>query len=105
MTLRGAGVSNTVVDGNGLDRVFHITGNASVQISDLTISDGDPGIGAGGDVLLYVGQLTLINSRVMNAAAHSGIHPKLVQRIGYTDSFDAGLVIDKKDDDINNLSI
>jgi CSLREA domain-containing protein len=74
MTLKGAGVSNTVIDGNGLDRVFHITENASVQISDLTISDGDPGIGAGGDVLLYDGHLTLINSRVMNAAAHSGIY-------------------------------
>jgi len=58
----GSGVNVTILDGNGVDRVFHIQ-ETSVEISNLTIKNGwaaDPGgLYGGGGVLNERGQLTL----------------------------------------------
>jgi hypothetical protein len=47
LTLQGAGVGRTVLDGNGLDRVLHVVGGTAV-IRDLTISNGKVADGGGG---------------------------------------------------------
>ncbi len=55
MTILGAGSDNTIVDGNGLDRVFHIVSTDSVvKIMNLTIQGGAVGEGefyGGGGIL------------------------------------------------------
>lgn len=40
MTIKGAGATTTVIDGNDLDRIFYIPANKTVSISDLTIQNG-----------------------------------------------------------------
>src|SRR3989475_8330214 len=44
VTITGAGADRTIVDGNGIDRVFEIVNSAAVvAMSSLTIRNGDPG--------------------------------------------------------------
>jgi len=60
MTITGAGASTTIIDGNDLDRIFHITGNFSVNISGVTVRNGylaDNVTGAG--ILNPTGMLNL----------------------------------------------
>lgn len=60
MTITGAGASTTIIDGNDLDRIFHITGNFSVNISGVTVRNGylaDNVAGAG--ILNPTGRLNL----------------------------------------------
>lgn len=45
VTITGAGQDSTIIDANGIDRVFHILDNqskASVTMKNLTITGGDP---------------------------------------------------------------
>src|SRR5438552_2553079 len=43
-TITGAGAASTILDGNGIDRIFEIANPAAVvAISSLTIRNGDPG--------------------------------------------------------------
>jgi CSLREA domain-containing protein len=72
---KGAGIGSTIIDGHSLDRVFQIPPDGSAQFEDVTIADGDPGIGiSGGNILVYGGKLTLIDSQVRIAADGSGIY-------------------------------
>ncbi|MCB9896013.1 MAG: hypothetical protein H6839_16385 [Planctomycetes bacterium] len=65
----GAGQTTTILDGNGLDRVFHINAASSVDISNLTIRNGlatdngsATGTALGGGILhTGTGVLTLLN--------------------------------------------
>lgn len=43
LVINGAGLENTIIDGNGLDRLFHITGTigTTVQMTQLTIQHGN----------------------------------------------------------------
>lgn len=71
--ITGAGAGSTVIDGNGIDRVFQIL-NATVAISDVTITRGvNPDIffGFGGGIA-NGGTLTLTNSTVSANTAKSG---------------------------------
>jgi CSLREA domain-containing protein len=71
---KGFGSGSTIIYGAGYDRVFHIFAGASAQFEDVSIGDGDPGIGMpGGNIFVYGGNLTLINSTVRIASDGSGI--------------------------------
>jgi CSLREA domain-containing protein len=62
LTLDGAGKVNTVIDGNGLDRVFDIWGPA--QVSGVSVMGGDsPALENGGGIRVTKA-LTLTDSRV-----------------------------------------
>jgi len=61
VTIVGAGAGTTFVDGNGIDRVFHVIGPASARISGLTIRNGNPGSSDYGGGVLSSGALTLTN--------------------------------------------
>jgi large repetitive protein len=50
MTIRGAGIDATIIDGLGGDRVFHAVAGLALTIQDLTIRGGDPGGTLGGAV-------------------------------------------------------
>src|SRR5882724_4389657 len=48
LTITGAGAGSTILEGNGIDRIFDVFNTAShVEISALTIRNGNPGPGAG----------------------------------------------------------
>ena len=68
LTLIGAGADTTVVDGNLLDRVFHVI-SATVQISGLTIQHGNSSSFSGGGLRNAGGTLTLADSAVVNNSA------------------------------------
>ncbi|MCA9905708.1 MAG: PD40 domain-containing protein, partial [Anaerolineae bacterium] len=40
MTIRGAGVASTLIDGGAVDRIFHYLPNVTSTLSDLTIQNG-----------------------------------------------------------------
>jgi CSLREA domain-containing protein len=54
VTIQGAGASTTVVDGGGLDRVFHVPQATTVTIADITIRNGVVD-GAGGGIWINSG--------------------------------------------------
>jgi large repetitive protein len=72
LIIRGAGMGDTLIDGNQLDRVFHITGGYTVKISGMSIQNGfaavDAPTGDGGAGILNHrdGDLTLSKS-ILNA--------------------------------------
>ncbi len=75
LTITGAGPALTIIDGNGLDRVFHLHTLANpATIASLTIRGGDSGIYAGSGLFLSGGNLTLLNSRVRDNSSSSGIY-------------------------------
>ncbi len=78
MTIQGNGELNTIINGNGIDRVFHVVdpGLGSVTISDLTISGGDTtSEGTSGGGIYNQGGLTnlsLFNVVVQGNTADTG---------------------------------
>jgi CSLREA domain-containing protein len=59
LTIQGAGVASTVVDGGGLDRVFEARVGSTVQIDGLTIRGGNAGTDHGGGLYNFAGTVTL----------------------------------------------
>ncbi len=43
----GAGARTTIIDGNGLHRVFHVRGNSTATVSGITVQGGNSGSGGG----------------------------------------------------------
>jgi uncharacterized repeat protein (TIGR01451 family)/CSLREA domain-containing protein len=72
VTILGADAATTIVDGGALDRVFHITGNFTVAMSDLTIRNGQLTGGQGGGIFNVTGRLTLTNVVVTQNQAGTG---------------------------------
>jgi CSLREA domain-containing protein len=66
LAVNGAGPDRIIVDGNGLDRVFHVLLGAHVTLSGMTIRNGDPGGAADGGGIKVLGSLTMTNSSVEN---------------------------------------
>lgn len=82
VTITGAGAANTVIDANGLDRVFEIVNADSVTISGVTLQNGIAGQNTQGYFVNYVGGaifhvgtpsvLTLRDLVIRNCTASSG---------------------------------
>jgi len=73
LILTGAGLLQTTINANGIDRVIQILSNASVQISRVTVTGGNPSNAIGGNIYLYSGSLTLSHSRVWHSTASAAI--------------------------------
>ena len=67
LTIKGKNSSNTLVDGNNLDRVFQVLGG-KVSITNLTIQHGRAP-GDGGGLLNSGGQVTLFSVGILNNVA------------------------------------
>lgn len=63
LTINGAGLANTILDGNATDRVLDIRPGARVTITGVTVRNGNPGAGLGGGVKV-LGSLTMSDSAV-----------------------------------------
>ncbi len=73
LTITGAGQATTIIDGNATDRVFDVRPSATVEISGMTVRNGNPGSGHGGGIANNGGPLTLKNSTVTdNRTAGAG---------------------------------
>jgi CSLREA domain-containing protein len=77
LTITGAGASVTIIDGDHLDRVFHIIGEVSVGISRVTIQNGNAstttGLFGGGGILNEKGELRVSSSKISsNQAVRTG---------------------------------
>lgn len=77
LTITGAGVGVTIIDGDHLDRVFHIVGEASVVITGVTIQNGNAstssGLFGGGGILNEKGDLEVHSSTISsNRAVRTG---------------------------------
>ncbi|HEY0738541.1 MAG TPA: CSLREA domain-containing protein [Herpetosiphonaceae bacterium] len=73
LTLSGAGIADTIIDGNAQDRVFDIMSGAQVHLTQLMIRNGyaagsDAAFGSGGG-LRTSGTATLTNVRLQNNRA------------------------------------
>jgi CSLREA domain-containing protein len=65
LTIIGKGKNKTFINGNGIDRVFHVRYNAKVTITGVTIQNGQ-GVGGG---IWNSGRLTITNSTISNNSA------------------------------------
>ncbi len=71
--INGAGMNNTLIDGNHLDRVFSISAGRSVIISNLTIRNGVVPTFQNGGGLANEGEVVLNSVRVFNNSAVGGL--------------------------------
>ncbi len=64
--IRGAGIDATILDGNGTDRIFHVHPGVNVDLSSMTIRNGNVSDSSyfGGGGILNEGQLTLSRCRI-----------------------------------------
>ncbi|HRQ37844.1 MAG TPA: choice-of-anchor Q domain-containing protein [Chloroflexota bacterium] len=74
VTIHGAGVTNSIVDGNNSGTVFDIQPGHEVTLNGLTIRNGmslSPG-SRGGGIRVYTGTLTITDSLIVTNTALSG---------------------------------
>ncbi len=71
LTIIGNGAANTTISGNSMDRAFHIFAG-TVSLSEMTISNGNPGAAQGGGVYVGGGSAALSNVTVLNNTSLEG---------------------------------
>jgi len=68
VTITGAGEDTTIIDGGGIDRVFHVLKGSTVEITGMMIENGNAVGGGGihnrGGGIHNSGSLTLIDSTI-----------------------------------------
>jgi large repetitive protein len=73
LTINGAGRDQTIIDGMGLDRVFHAVTGATLTIRDLTIQNGTTAVMGGGICHPGPGSvLTLARVRIAGCSSGGG---------------------------------
>ena len=74
LIIQGAGAGVTIIDGGGIDRVFHIQFDTTLVISGVTVRTGSASVVGdvvGGGIMNF-GTLTLNNTIVANNTANAG---------------------------------
>ncbi|MGD8752501.1 MAG: hypothetical protein PVG14_13820, partial [Anaerolineales bacterium] len=76
LTIQGNGVSNTIIDGGGIDRVFHVCPGGgctnTITLSGVTIQNGSPGFLGGGGIRNAGGTTILDGSTIRDCTASNG---------------------------------
>lgn len=73
LTLNGSGAASTIINANGIDRVFHVHVGAQVTFTNLTIRGGQESGSGGGGLHNDLGEVTLLNTTVYaNTSADGG---------------------------------
>lgn len=70
LTINGPGAESLIISGNNTSRIFYIDIGDTVTISNLTISNGNSGLGTGGGILNH-SELTLSNCVVTGNISNS----------------------------------
>jgi CSLREA domain-containing protein len=71
ITINGSSATTTIVDGNGLDRVF-AAASGNLTLNDLTVRNGNPGNTPGGGISVSGVNLTLARVVVQSCTVASG---------------------------------
>jgi len=71
VSICGDGTGATIIDGNYVDRVFHIRQNSKVLICDLTIRNGKTAA-IGGGIYVHSSQLNLTSTTITGNHANNG---------------------------------
>lgn len=72
VVLQGTSSTTAIIDGNNLDRVFHVLNGASVTMNDLSITHGTALMNGGGILLENSTFLNLTNVVLSNNSAENG---------------------------------
>ncbi len=75
LTIVGAGAGLTIIDGNALDRVFHVLPGGDLEIQDVTIRGGFASTATsafGGAIANEAGTVTIVNSVISGNTALDG---------------------------------
>ncbi|MDE0867029.1 MAG: DUF4347 domain-containing protein, partial [Rubripirellula sp.] len=72
LTIIGAGIDQTFIDANRIDRIFDIIGNVTVNISNLTLQTGRSVDSDGGAIRNTNGTLKLTNVHITESEAANG---------------------------------
>ncbi|VAX15795.1 hypothetical protein MNBD_NITROSPINAE03-534 [hydrothermal vent metagenome] len=74
LTITGAGSGSTIIDGNNTERIFHLIGSGSINISGLTVQNGNavPNTSHGGGLYINGGGLVLSDIVVTGNNAEDG---------------------------------
>jgi uncharacterized repeat protein (TIGR01451 family)/CSLREA domain-containing protein len=101
LTIIGAGSGITRISGNGVDRVFQTLANARVNISGISVQNGNPGLGVGGGGIQIdiTSVMTMTHTTVQNNIAANGAG---IQVSGTLTASDA-MVAANQGGGINNL--
>jgi hypothetical protein len=73
LSIRGAGMDSTIIDGNSIDRVFHILNGKTASIAHLAIKNGSHVYSLGGGGILNDNGTLTLNSVKVDANTGSGI--------------------------------
>ena len=74
LTITGNDTATTIIDGGGIDRIFHIIGRNTVKITGITIQNGNAEGADGGGIKNSNGWVTLENCTITNnRAGHAAI--------------------------------
>ncbi len=71
ITINGLGMNQSIIDGDGINRVFHVLPGGSLTLTDLTVQNGFVIDDIGGGILNEDGDLTLTNVLVTGNGAVS----------------------------------
>src|SRR6185369_12014993 len=70
VTINGVGAASTIIDGGGIDRVFHIKNAGTVTITGVTIRNGAPiNASNGGGIWITSTNTAIANSAIINNTA------------------------------------
>jgi uncharacterized repeat protein (TIGR01451 family) len=99
LTISGAGASTTIIDGGGLDNVFHLTGAITASFSGLTIRNAGGGPTAGVGILsdqsaINVTACTLTGNTVADVKDASGNVDVANSTVSGTNKTNDGVVTD-----------
>ena len=73
VTINGAGEGSTIIDGNTTDRIFEVTSSsATLELTDMTLQDGDAMGGDGGAISTSSGTVVLSDCTITSNIAISG---------------------------------
>ena len=72
MNIIGAGTDLTFIDAAQLDRLFHIFSGVTLNLSNLTLDNGNATSTANGGAVLNLGTMNLTNVNIQNATAARG---------------------------------
>lgn len=73
LNITGAGAATTIIDAGGLDRVFDVSAQSPVTISDVTIRDGNSGGAIGGGILTGGAGISLTLNNVIITGNQTGV--------------------------------
>ena len=69
ITINGQGMNQSVIDGNGSDRIFHVLPGADLTLTGMTVQGGQVITGAGGGILNQNGAVALTNVKITGNSA------------------------------------